>query len=227
MKKIILLAFISCSILSVTAQEDMSFNHKVSNMREELNIESAKQIELKQRYKLEYNILTQQMLFNYRYRQPNLNFNGNIYNWENNYSYMLYRNSNILHGFGSSYEAGGMILYKPIDNLTFSFGASAVNYAINGVSYNDFLFNASATYRFNNWLKLHIYGQYSLNSQRNALAGGYYLSPQNCYGAVLMIKVVDKKKYSVDMNVGAERLYNPLNKKWEMNYRLGPDIRLK
>lgn len=69
--------------------------------------------------------------------------------------------------------------------------------------------------------------KYSMNSQRNAFAGGYYLSPQNCYGARLMFKVVDKKKYSVDMNVGAERSYNPLSKKWEMNYSLGPDIRLK
>lgn len=227
MRKIIITAFIFCSILSVAAQENASKGVIYPETKEELKMQLAKPIDPASKYNLDNNLLTPEILFNSRYIQPDLNFNSNVYDLENNYSYMLYSNNNILHGFGSSYESGGMILYRPFDNLTISFGASAVNYAINGGSYNDFLFSASATYRFNNWLKLQVYGQYSMNSQRNALAGGYYLSPQNCYGAVLMIKVVDKKKYSIDMNVGAEHLYNPLNKKWEMNYRLGPDIRLK
>lgn len=216
MRRIIMTAFIFCNILSATAQENES--------REVIIPDTIAPIH---QFNSDNNSLLPKITVNYRFHQPNLNFNGNIYNMENNYSYMLYSNRNILHGFGGSYEAGGMILYKPFENLTFSLGASAANYSINGGSYNDFLFSASMTYRFNNWLRLHIYGQYSMNSQRNAFAGGYYLSPQNSYGAMLMFKVVDKKKYSVDINVGAERSYNPLSKKWEMNYRLGPDIRLK
>lgn len=227
MRKIIITAFIFCNILSVTAQEYASRGGINTDTKEELNMNLVKPMDATSQYNLKNNLLTPEMLFNSGYLQPNLNFNNNIYDLENNYSYMLYSNSNILDGFGGSYEGGGMILYKPFDNLTISLGASAMKYSINGGSYNDFLFNASATYRFNNWLKLQVYGQYSINSQRNAFAGGYYLSPQNCYGAMLMIKVIDKKKYSINMNVGAERMYNPLNKKWETNYRLGPDIRLK
>lgn len=227
MRNSIIIAFIFSSILSVAAQENASRGVMNLDTKEELKMQLAKPIDLASKYNLDNNLLTPEMLFNSGYLQPDLNFNSNTYDLENNYSYMLYSNNNILHGFGGSYEIGGMILYRPFDNLTISFGASAVKYAINGGSYNDFLFNASATYRFNNWLKLQVYGQYSMNSQRNALTGGYYLSPQNCYGAVLMIKVIDKKKYSINMNVGAERMYNPLNKKWEMNYMLGPDIRLK
>ncbi len=68
---------------------------------------------------------------------------------------------------------------------------------MNGALYNDYLFSASMTYRFNNWLKLYLYGQYSMNSQNNALSGGYYLSPQSSYGAAFMIKVVDRRKYSI------------------------------
>lgn len=227
MRKIVITTIVFCSILSVTAQENASRGIMNLDTHEELKMQLAKPMDPASKYNLNNNLLTPEMLFNSGYLQPDLNFNSNIYDLENNYSYMLYSNNNILHGFGGSYEIGGMILYRPFDNLTISLGASAVNYAINGGSYNDFLFNASATYRFNNWLKLQVYGQYSINSQRNAFAGGYYLSPQNCYGAMLMIKVIDKKKYSINMNVGAERQYNPLNKKWETNYRLGPDIRLK
>ncbi|NDV84838.1 hypothetical protein [Bacteroides sp. 51] len=161
------------------------------------------------------------------YKQSNIDFNGNIYDLKYNLSYLLYNNTNVLNGFGSSYEVGGMLVYHPFDKLTFSIGASGAKYTMNGNSYNDYLFNTSMTYRFNHWLKFHLYGQYSLNAQSNALAGGYYLSPQTSYGALLMIKVIDEKKYSVDMNIGAERTFNPLNKQWEMNYRLGPEIRIK
>lgn len=227
MRKIIIITFIFCSALATRAQENVIGDFIIPNPKEELKMGRAKTTTPINSFNMGYQLLLPDALDNPVYHQPVLNFNGNIYNLKHDLSYMLYSDKNMLYGFGGSFEAGGLILYQPFDNLSFSLGASGVKYSMNGSSYNDFLFSASMTYRFNNWLKLHLYGQYSMNSQSNAFAGAYYLSPQNCYGAVLMIKVADKKKYSVDMNVGVERSYNPLNGKWEMNYRLGPEIRIK
>lgn len=224
MKKVIY-AIILCSALSTRAQENVIGDFIVPDPKEKLKMGSANPIDPINQFELDYNLLSPIILANSESQQPNLGLNSNIF--KNRFSYILYRNKDILHGFGSNYEVGIFLLYQPFDNLTFSLGASGVKYSINGVSYNDYLFSASMTYRFNNWFKLHLYGQYSMNSQSNALSGGYYLSPKNCYGAVVMIKVADKRKYSIDMNMGIERSYNPLNNKWEMNYRLGPEIRLK
>lgn len=226
MRKIII-AFIFCSTLSARAQENTGRDFIIPDPKEELKMKPAKPITPINQFTLDYNSLLPKIPVNTGYHQTDLDFNGNIYNLKHDFSYMLYSNRNTLHGFGDSYEAGGMILYQPFDKLTFSLGTSVAKYSMNGGLYNDYIFSASATYRFNNWLKLHLYGQYAMNSQNNALAGGYYLSPQNCYGAMLIIKVADKQKYSIDMNIGAERSYNPLKHKWEMNYKLGPDIRLK
>lgn len=119
MKKIII-AFILCSVLSAKAQESVSGDFIISDPKEELNINSAKQIAPINQSNLEYNLLSPSILFNSKYHQPNLNFNSNIYNLKNDFSYMLYSNRNVLHGFGDSYKAGGMRLYQPFDNLTFS-----------------------------------------------------------------------------------------------------------
>ena len=213
-------------VLSLKAQENLEGDFFLPSNKSELSIDVAKSA-LSPQVDMDHSILYPNSFLKPSFSQPNVDFHGNIYDLKHNFSYLLYSNTNALHGFGNSYEAGGMLIYQPFDKLTFSLGASGAKYAMNGHSYSDYLFNGSMTYRFNHWLMLHLYGQCSLNSQSNALAGGYYLSPQTCYGAILMIKVMDEKKYSVDMNIGAERTFNPLNKQWEMNYRLGPEIRIK
>lgn len=226
MKNIILIISLFCTIL-VNAQENKRQDIIISDNTVNLIFNTKKldippiQNRMEYKYLLSKNILTQ------NYYQSYLDANSSVSDLMQNFSYMLYNNRNVLCGFGNSYEGGGVFIYQPFDKLSFSIGASAMKYSMNGNLYSDFLFNSSISYQFNDWLKLYIYGQYSMNSQKNALYGGYNLSPQNCYGAILMINVLDNKKYSIDMNIGAERSYNPLNKNWEMNYRLGPDIRLK
>lgn len=224
MRNAILTIFLFCAI-SVNAQEnriqDYIIPDNIVNLIPNAKESNRSPIQNRIEYK---HLLPKNMLVPNNYQ---LNLKKYAYRLKQNVSYMLYNNSDVLYGFGCSYEAGGLLIYQPFDKLTYSIGASTVKYSMNGSLYNDYLFNSSMTYQFNNRLKLYIYGQYSVNSQKNTLAGGYNLSPQNCYGAILMIKVLDSKKYSIDMNIGAERSYNPLNKNWEMNYRLGPDIRLK
>jgi len=224
MKYILLSVLFFCAHL-LNAQETYDKEFILPDPKEEIPISENKPMS-NAKSDIDYSILYHQAV-NPSYYHLNVNSGGGVYDLKNNLSYMLYSNQNVLNGFGSSYEAGGMLIYQPFDKLTFSLGAGGAKYSMNGQSYTDYIFNAGMTYKFNHWLKLHLYGQHSLHSQKNALAGGYYLSPQSCYGAILIIKVMDEKKYSVDMNIGAERTFNPLNKQWEMNYRLGPEIRIK
>lgn len=98
---------------------------------------------------------------------------------------------------------------------------------MNGRIFNDLVFSASLIYKFNNWLKFYLYGQYSVNTYANSMAGGYGLSPLNSYGAGLIIGVANKKRYSIDLNVGVENAYNPLSGKWEIIYNCAPQITLK
>lgn len=154
-------------------------------------------------------------------------YNSHIYDLKPNLSYMLYSNNNILKGIGGVNEAGGIFFYNPTNKLAFTFGGSAIKYSMNGRIYNDLVFSANLTYRVSNWLKLYLYGQYSLNAYANSMAGGYSLSPQNSYGAGAIIGIANKEKYSIDLNVGIESAHNPLNGKWELIYYCTPEITLK
>lgn len=160
----------------------------------------------------------------------NLDFqynNSHAYNLKSNFSYLLYSNNDVLKGIGEINEAGGMFFYYPTDKLAFALGGSGIKYSMNGRIFNDLVFSASLIYKFNNWLKFYLYGQYSVNTYANSMAGGYGLSPLNSYGAGLIIGVANKKRYSIDLNVGVENAYNPLSGKWEIIYNCAPQITLK
>lgn len=168
-----------------------------------------------------YNLKTSH-LFDSNYLQKSYN-----YNLKGNFSYMLYSKNDIIKGIGGINEAGGMLIYHPNNKLALAIGVSGVKYSMNGRAYNDFLFIANLNYKLNNWLKFYLYGQYSLNTYANSMSSGYGLSPQNCYGAGLIIGIANKNRYSIDLNVGIENAYNPMSGKWELNYKCGPEITLK
>ncbi|MFR9165107.1 MAG: hypothetical protein ACLVKO_02335 [Dysgonomonas sp.] len=127
------------------------------------------------------------------------------------------------YGIGNYRQGGIELIYKPLDKLTLSLGGYNVNYNILHGKYNDIVFNFNATYEFTDWMHLSVFGQYSVNSVNNARFGGYMFTPQTSYGAVLKFKTSEK----VDLNVGVERIFNPLTKNWETQGILGPTIHLK
>lgn len=127
------------------------------------------------------------------------------------------------YGMGNYRQGGIELIYKPLDKLTLSLGGYNVNYNILHSRYNDIVFNFNATYEFTDWMHLSVFGQYSANSLNNARFGGYMFTPQTSYGAVLKFKTSEK----VDLNVGVERIFNPLTKNWETQGILGPTIHLK
>lgn len=140
---------------------------------------------------------------------PTLSYSLNEYNYN--------------YGIGNYRQGGVELIYKPLDKLTLSLDGYNVNYNILHSKYNDIVFNFNATYEFTDWMHLSVFGQYSVNSVNNTRFGGYMFAPQTSYGAVLKFKTSEK----VDLNVGVERVFNPLTKGWETQGILGPTIRLK
>lgn len=120
-------------------------------------------------------------------------YKSHAYTLKSSFSYMLYSNNDVLKGIGGINEAGGMFFYHPTDKLALAFGGSGIKYSMNGRIFNDLVFSASLIYKFNNWLKFYLYGQYSVNTYANSMAGGYELSPLNSYGAGLIIGIANKK----------------------------------
>lgn len=117
MKKVFFVVLL-CSALAARAQENVSRDFISLDPKAELKVESASIIAPTNSFKLDYNLLSPEFLVNPGSYQPNLDFKGKIYNLKSNFSYMLYSNKDMLHGFGGSLEAGGLFLYQPFDNLT-------------------------------------------------------------------------------------------------------------
>ncbi|MDD4377657.1 MAG: hypothetical protein PHH48_05925 [Eubacteriales bacterium] len=204
----------------ISAQESTIVNFKKNNKEKSKDIENLRIVSTDVKNSLpdiDTPILNSEII-------PQNSFNIASYN---KFSHTLYHNTNTLSGFGYSYEAGGTMYFYPSKDLKLSLSIGGTKYSINGLSFNDFFLDASLTFQLNSWLKLYLYGQYTFNSKENAFNGGFYLSPQCSYGTALLVKISDRKRYSVDLNLGVESTFNPLRNKWEFKYNLCPQIRIK
>lgn len=127
------------------------------------------------------------------------------------------------YGIGQYHEGRIEISYKPMKKFSLYSGVSGVHYNILHSRYKDIVFDFNAIYQFNSLLQLSVFGQYSINSDRNERFGGYMFSPQNTYGAELNIRLSD----NLDLSLRRERVLNPMTRKWENNTVLAPAFRFK
>ena len=128
---------------------------------------------------------------------------------------------------GTHIQAGAIYTYIPNERWEFSGGLFSSKYTMPSFNHGsrfDLVFNGSTAYRINDFLRFRIYGEYSLNGERNA-AQGYMtpMYPQSSYGAILEIKL---NEY-VEIHGGVERSYDSMEGKWVTYPILHPVVTLK
>lgn len=127
-------------------------------------------------------------------------------------TYSLY---NTYPTMGTHIQAGAIYTYTPNERWELSGGVFSSKYTIPSFVHGakmDFGLSGSAAYRINDFLRIRVYGEYSINGERNATQG--YMTPmypQSSYGAVMEVRLNDH----VELHGGVERSYNPMKRKWE------------
>lgn len=155
------------------------------------------------------------------------------YNLFNNFiitdkSYLsTYSFHNTYPTMGTFIEAGATYTYRLNGRWKFSGGMYTTKYTMpsfNHGSQFDAGFDASATFRINDHLRIRGFGQYSIYGERNAGEGCLTpIAPQSGYGVVMEWRINDR----VEIHGGVERSYNPMKRKWETTPIFQPVIHLK
>lgn len=127
-------------------------------------------------------------------------------------AYMIQGTSNNYIGMGLRNSMGASYIYQPANRWNIAVGAEAVKYSNLRGNYNDFVFKASTSYDVTDWLKVDVFGQYSVNALRNQNSSMMYspFAPQSNYGGGLTLKLTD----DFGVRVGAVREFDVMKRKW-------------
>ncbi|MBY2898565.1 hypothetical protein AE938_06720 [Bacteroides fragilis] len=160
-----------------------------------------------------------------RYNEFDLSGNSYLSTFSNHNTYL---------SIGTIIKAGAVYSFIPNDRWTFSGGIYVAQYTMPSLriptapmagSRFDAGINGNITYRLTDHLYLNVFGQYSLNGQRNSKMG--YMVPdlymQSHFGGTLDYMFNDK----FGITGGAVHKFNPIKGHWETTPVFGPVIHLK
>ena len=98
-----------------------------------------------------------------------------------------------------------------LDWLVVSAGPYGAKYNLFGATYNDVGVNGAVKFILHDRIRLNGYGQYSVNGDRNGVAGPLMnMYPQTYYGGTIEVKIT--KNFGIEG--GVIRELNPFNGKW-------------
>ena len=160
-----------------------------------------------------------------RYYNFNLSPNSNLSTFSNYNTYL---------SIGTIVKAGAAYSFSPNDRWIFSGGVFVAKYTLPSLriptapmagSRFDAGIHGKITYRLTDHLYLNVFGQYSLNGQRNSKKG--YMVPdlymQDHFGGT--VDYMFNGKFGI--TGGAIHEFNPVKGRWETNPVFGPVIHLK
>ncbi|MCQ2288733.1 MAG: hypothetical protein MJZ74_06505 [Muribaculaceae bacterium] len=161
--------------------------------------------------------------------RPQYNFRMNPYSL--NYSrsgMMMLGDGSLLVGAGS-FQAmpalgnvghASLAWYKPLgDRLMVGVGMTGNKYHFDRNAWNDYGFNANASFKLSDRFSLKAWGQYYLNQRYHTMAAMPFMASSN-YGASVDMKLSSL----VGLELGAQRYYDPYSGRWKTVPVIAPSI---
>lgn len=160
---------------------------------------------------------------------------GQKFNFNNNFNLSFNNSAGIIHAWdngailgSSSYNtftgmgniaSGSFLLTQDFGRFNFTGSVTGSKFHLDRNLYNDFNLSGRLSYRLSDRIYLNVFGNYSTGNIYHSMAAMPFL-PSTSYGGSMSIVVSDK----FNLEVGANRYYDPFSKKWITRPVLVPTI---